>query len=118
MASEKYFTVCMESISVNFVFRDLFPTNRAIFWSIFRSKWGTDPHFLGSYSFPSLKGDAIGASASTLAQPILDYDSQPIIQFAGEATHTKYHSTVHGAIETGWCQAQKLIDLYLKRSKL
>lgn len=85
---------------------------------IFRSQWGTNPHFLGSYSFPSLKGDAIGASASILAQPILDYDAQPIIQFAGEATHSQYHSTVHGAIESGWGEAQKLIDLYLKRSKL
>lgn len=93
--------------------------NQKNFFSrIFRSKWGTNPHFLGSYSFPSLKGDAIGASASILAEPILDYDSQPIIQFAGEATHTQYHSTVHGAIESGWGEAQKLIDLYLKRSKL
>jgi hypothetical protein len=28
--------------------------------------------------------------------------------FAGEATHSSYFSTVHGAIETGWREAKRI----------
>lgn len=80
----------------------------------FRSNWSSNRHFLGSYSYYSLKTDAFGGSTSTLAEPILDIESKPIIQFAGEATHPHYYSTVHGAIETGWREAQRLIDCYTK----
>jgi len=78
----------------------------------FRSKWSSNPHFLGSYSYYSLKSDALGASTSILAEPIVDDVSKPIILFAGEETNTHYYSTVHGAVETGWREAQRLIDLY------
>lgn len=71
-------------------------------------------NFLGSYSYHTLKGDAIGASATILAEPVFDSNLKPIIQFAGEATSTHYQSTVHGAIETGWFEAQRLIDYYSK----
>lgn len=59
-----------------------------------------------------MKGDALGASAALLAEPILDRQSRPVIQFAGEATNTHYHSTVHGAVESGWREAQRIIDFY------
>lgn len=59
-----------------------------------------------------MKGDAIGATPRVLAEPVYDSNSKPIIQFAGEATSTHHHSTVHGAIETGHLEAQRLIDLY------
>lgn len=77
-----------------------------------RSKWNSNRHFLGSYSYYSLKSDANNASTSTLAEPIIDNHSKPVILFAGEATSTHYYSTVHGAISTGWREAQRLIDLY------
>jgi monoamine oxidase len=32
----------------------------------------------------------------------------PRIQFAGEATHEKFYSTVHGALESGIREATKL----------
>lgn len=67
---------------------------------------------MGSYSYYSLKTDAVGATTDKLAEPVLDGNSKPLIQFAGEATNTHYYSTVHGAVETGWREAQWLIDLY------
>ena len=33
-----------------------------------------------------------------------------IILFAGEATHDHYYSTVHGGVETGFREADRLID--------
>lgn len=59
-----------------------------------------------------MESDAIGTSPFRLGEPVLDCNSKPIIQFAGEATSIHYHSTVHGAIQTGWIEAQRLIDLY------
>ncbi|KAJ8965965.1 hypothetical protein NQ314_003813 [Rhamnusium bicolor] len=48
-----------------------------------------------------------------LAMPIKNSQDRPIIQFAGEATHPYYYSTVHGAIETGYREADVLINMYL-----
>lgn len=35
-----------------------------------------------------------------------------IILFAGEATHERFFSTVHGAIESGFREADRLIEYY------
>jgi monoamine oxidase len=35
-----------------------------------------------------------------------------VLLFAGEATHSSYYSTVHGAIESGWREAERIIELY------
>ena len=32
-----------------------------------------------------------------------------VLCFAGEATNTHYYSTVHGAVESGWREAERLI---------
>lgn len=76
------------------------------------SNWYSNRHFRGSYSFYSLKSNALGARTGTLAQPILDSNKKPLIQFAGEGTDEHYFSTVHGAIRSGWREAQRLIDLH------
>lgn len=83
--------------------------------NFFRTKWNSNPHFFGSYTYYSLKSDAFGTSTSTLAEPVLNNKSEPLIQFAGEATSKHYYSTVHGAISTGWREAQRLIDFYTKK---
>lgn len=38
------------------------------------------------------------------------------VLFAGEATHPIYYSTVHGAVLTGWREADRLISLYSSTS--
>lgn len=80
--------------------------------SFFRSKWNSNQHFRGSFTYYSLKSDDFGASANILAEPILNSRLEPVIQFVGEATSIHYYSTVHGADSTGWREAQRLIDLY------
>lgn len=36
----------------------------------------------------------------------------PVLMFAGEATHDRYFSTVHGAYETGIEQATLCVEYY------
>lgn len=52
-------------------------------------------------------------SREDLAKP-LQADGRMVVQFAGEATHSRYFSTVHGAIETGYREAERLINFYRK----
>ncbi|XP_050076230.1 spermine oxidase-like [Anopheles maculipalpis] len=82
-----------------------------------RSRWYSNPHFRGSYSSRSMKSDAMRATAAELAEPLLgSVGSQnrpiPVVQFAGEASHPQFYSTVQGAVASGWREADRLIDLY------
>lgn len=45
-------------------------------------------------------------------EPINDSNGKPVIQFGGEATNPIHYGSVHGAIETGWREADRLINLY------
>ena len=78
----------------------------------FRSTWYSNPHFRGSYTFYSLKSDSLNVTTTQLSQPINDAVGLPVLQFAGEATNQHYYSTVHGAVESGWREAKRLIDTY------
>lgn len=49
------------------------------------------------------------------SNPIKD---KPIILFSGEACHTDYFSTTHGAFEHGISQAEKIIDFNNSQSDL
>ncbi|XP_062559761.1 spermine oxidase-like [Armigeres subalbatus] len=77
-----------------------------------RTQWYSNPNFRGSYSFRSVTTDLLNTSAEHLALPLSNAIGIPVVQFAGEATHDHYYSTVHGAIETGWREANRLIGLY------
>lgn len=44
-----------------------------------------------------------------LAKPLVA-DGREVVLFAGEATHSCYFSTVHGAVESGWREADRLIE--------
>lgn len=79
---------------------------------IISSNWNSEPNILGSYSYKSVRGDELGSSRSDLAAPLLNTADQPIVQFAGEATELHAFATVHGAVQTGWREANRLIDLY------
>lgn len=79
--------------------------------AILRSKWSNNPHFCGTWSYVSTDMERRGATHEALAEP-LSVGNNDVVLFAGEATHSKYFSTVHGAIETGYREAQRLIQRY------
>lgn len=81
-------------------------------FSDFRSTWYSNPHFRGSYTYYALKADAMGATTAQLSKPINDANGYPLLQFGGEASNQHYYSTVHGAVGSGWREANRLIDLY------
>uniref|UniRef100_A0A182K325 Amine oxidase domain-containing protein n=1 Tax=Anopheles christyi TaxID=43041 RepID=A0A182K325_9DIPT len=79
-----------------------------------RSRWYSNPHFRGSYSSRSMKSDAMQATATELAKPLTASQDPhvPIVQFAGEASHPQFYSTVQGAVGSGWREADRLIEFY------
>ncbi|KAB0791287.1 hypothetical protein PPYR_03087 [Photinus pyralis] len=80
---------------------------------LIRKNWYSDPNFRGTYSFETVESRKLGRSqAAILAEPIKVADGSPVILFAGEATSTVHYSTVHGAIETGFREANRIIELY------
>ncbi|XP_043266525.1 uncharacterized protein [Venturia canescens] len=82
--------------------------------AMLRSQWYSNKHFRGTYSYRSLATERSGAMAIDLSEPITQR-KKPILSFAGEATHPQYFSTVHGAIETGWREADRIIKYHTER---
>lgn len=78
---------------------------------VIRSKWNTNPHFYGSYSYTSVKSNAQALERSDLASPVKDSKGVDRLLFAGEATHDSKWTTVHGAVETGWREADRISQL-------
>ena len=73
------------------------------------SKWFSNPFTVGSYSYRSLESKEMNVWATDLAQPVYDSSGFPRLFFAGEATHDYFYSTVHGAVETGWREADRIV---------
>lgn len=76
---------------------------------VVRTKWHSEPYTRGSYS-----AIAVGAKQSDiehLSKPLYihPYDSKPALLFAGEATHSTFFSTTHGAYLTGRTAAELLL---------
>merc|ERR1719318_1913388 len=65
--------------------------------------WGTEPTTLGSYSY--ISPTTPPTAPASLASPV------GRILFAGEATHSTHFSTVHGAIESGQREADRILGL-------
>uniref|UniRef100_A0A0C9PGX1 Smox_2 protein n=1 Tax=Fopius arisanus TaxID=64838 RepID=A0A0C9PGX1_9HYME len=81
-----------------------------------RTHWNSNDNFLGTYSWMSLDAEAHNATVSDLAEPIMQRDGRtPAIMFAGEAT-SDFYSTVHGAIGSGWREAERIIDIKKRSS--
>lgn len=76
------------------------------------SKWYSNPLFRGSYTYYSLEAESLNTNVEKLAEPVNDLNGRPVIQFAGEGTSSKHFSNAHGAVESGWREADRLIDLY------
>ncbi|KAL1501747.1 hypothetical protein ABEB36_007020 [Hypothenemus hampei] len=82
---------------------------------ILRTNWYHNPNFLGTYSYESVAEKPNRTIyQEKLERPLMNNNNKPVILFAGEATHPYYFSTVHGAIETGFREADRLIDYYKK----
>ncbi|XP_020223219.1 probable polyamine oxidase 5 [Cajanus cajan] len=91
--------------------------NELKFSKVLKSKWGTDPLFLGSYSYVAVGSS--GDDLDTMAEPLpKDSSCQPSassplqILFAGEATHRTHYSTTHGAYFSGLREANRLLQHY------
>jgi monoamine oxidase len=82
--------------------------------NILPSRWYSNKHFRGSYSFRSLTTDLLRTSAKDLAHPLHDSLGKPTLLFAGEATSDHYYSTVHGALESGRREAERLTEFYTR----
>uniref|UniRef100_A0A6P7GHY5 Spermine oxidase-like isoform X2 n=1 Tax=Diabrotica virgifera virgifera TaxID=50390 RepID=A0A6P7GHY5_DIAVI len=80
---------------------------------LLRSNWYNNPNFRGSYSYKSMKTRP--EDRLHLLEPIT-YHGRLLIQFAGEATNRDHYSSVHGAIESGYREADRLKD-FLKDNK-
>lgn len=78
--------------------------------SVARSKWFSNPNFRGSYSFRSMETEQMNVKARDLAEPLQNSKQKKVVHFAGEATHEYFFSTVHGAIETGWREADRILE--------
>ncbi|XP_038640503.1 peroxisomal N(1)-acetyl-spermine/spermidine oxidase-like isoform X2 [Scyliorhinus canicula] len=83
---------------------------------VFMSKWFSNPYIRGSYSHVSINstGDMFDTLAEPLPQEKGDGHLSEKLQvlFAGEATQRRYHSTTHGALLSGWREADRLINHY------
>ncbi|XP_017071711.1 spermine oxidase [Drosophila eugracilis] len=77
-----------------------------------RSKWFSNPNFRGSWSFRPTIADDRGTGPWDLESPVKGEDGHIGLLFAGEATSRNHFSTVHGAVEAGFREANRLIALY------
>ena len=80
---------------------------------IMRSKWCTNPLFLGSYSY--ICKHSTPADIEAVAKPVLQRQVARIL-FAGEATSLHHYSTMHGARDSGLREAERLLDMYSSQS--
>ncbi|KAM1835980.1 hypothetical protein ACFX14_017970 [Malus domestica] len=88
------------------------------FSKVLKSQWGSDPLFLGSYSYVAVGSS--GEDLDSMAEPLPSDDSgsaassSPPLQilFAGEATHRTHYSTTHGAYCSGLREANRLLQHY------
>ena len=66
------------------------------------TRWNLDPFALGAYSFPK-----VGCEEEAYYEVCSPVGN---LLFAGEHTSKRYHSTVHGAWDTGHREANRLLD--------
>ncbi|NXT44812.1 PAOX oxidase, partial [Pelecanoides urinatrix] len=81
--------------------------------SVLRSRWHSAPYTRGSYSYVAVGSS--GDDIDVLAQPLPEdpEDPRPLqLLFAGEATHRTFYSTTHGALLSGWREAERLNQLF------
>uniref|UniRef100_A0A8C5NRP4 Amine oxidase domain-containing protein n=1 Tax=Junco hyemalis TaxID=40217 RepID=A0A8C5NRP4_JUNHY len=79
--------------------------------SVLRSRWHSAPYTRGSYSYVAVGSS--GDDIDVLAQPLgHSHKTHGQLLFAGEATHRTFYSTTHGALLSGWREAERLNQLF------
>ncbi|KAL1432135.1 hypothetical protein MTO96_013471 [Rhipicephalus appendiculatus] len=89
--------------------------------SIIRSYWFTNPYILGSYSNRQLPYGTSDTLLETFYEPLVadaPLHRWPLVLFAGEATDKDFYSTVHGAMRSGFREADRLINFWRKRDDI
>ncbi|XP_039762747.1 spermine oxidase-like isoform X2 [Pararge aegeria] len=76
---------------------------------IIRSNWYTNPFTRGSYTYDNLEVKKYPNARASLAEPLRDSAGRPKVLFAGEATDPTHFSTVHGASDSGYREAMRLL---------
>nr|CAI5835227.1 unnamed protein product [Callosobruchus analis] len=79
---------------------------------ILRSTWSTNTNFEGVYSYHGMETERLKCSPSDLAVPLSAPGGAEVVLFAGEATSMQRYSTVDGAVESGYREAQRIIEAY------
>jgi len=79
--------------------------------AVIRSLWYLNRFTRGSYSYRSMQSQKADAWACDLAEPVSDSSGLLRLFFAGEATHDHFYSTVHGAVETGYREADRITEI-------
>lgn len=77
----------------------------------FRSTWFTNPFTRGTYSYDGLAAQEYPNARATLGEPLLDVAGNPKVLFAGEATDVTHFATVHGASDSGYREAMRLLNV-------
>ncbi|ALC44998.1 CG7460 [Drosophila busckii] len=101
---------------LQWLFRKFLPFNMPQPQAFIRTQWHSNPNFRGSYSSRTNYTDELRTGPWDLETPLLDEAGRPRVHFAGEATNKHHHSSVHGAIETGWREADRLNQYYNARN--
>ncbi|CAG4939059.1 unnamed protein product [Parnassius apollo] len=74
-----------------------------------RSTWYSNPYTRGSFAFDSVSSMKYPNSRADLGKPLLDSAGTPKVLFAGEALDLIHYSDVHGASESGYREAMRLL---------
>jgi monoamine oxidase len=84
--------------------KDMYGTSIPMPKSILRTKWSTNIHSFGAYSYTK-----VGSEMSHFEDLAEEVESK--VFFAGEHTEVDYFSTVHGAYISGLREAKKILNL-------
>ncbi|OCT63339.1 peroxisomal N(1)-acetyl-spermine/spermidine oxidase [Xenopus laevis] len=83
---------------------------------VLRSTWHTNPYIRGSYTNVPVGVDAV-KEQKALEEPLPSTHQKKRLRplqvlFAGEATHTNFYTTTHGAYLTGVREAERILEHY------
>lgn len=75
------------------------------------TRWGSETHIRGSYSYSTPECDLRNIGPSDLATPVLDDKGRKRLFFCGEASDTEHYGTVTGAMVSGCREGLRLANI-------